>query len=133
MTRHDAPGRAGSVAAPFELAPASSPLSPLLASLAAEPVVVQEQRGYRDTLREICHQPATWQITARDMARLGPQLTAFLADAGFDPQFGARPLKRTIQNLVQNPLARQVLAGEVPDGSTVIVDAGKEGIAFRKK
>ena len=54
-------------------------------------------------------------------------------DAGYDPQYGARPLKRTIQNLVQNPLARQVLAGEVTDGSTVIVDAGKDGIAFRKK
>jgi ATP-dependent Clp protease ATP-binding subunit ClpB len=62
-----------------------------------------------------------------------PKAKALLADTGFDPQFGARPLKRTIQNLVQNPLARQVLAGEVTDGSTVIVDAGKDGITFRKK
>jgi ATP-dependent Clp protease ATP-binding subunit ClpB len=62
-----------------------------------------------------------------------PKAKALLADAGFDPQFGARPLKRTIQNLVQNPLARQVLAGEVTDGSTVTVDAGKDGITFRTK
>jgi ATP-dependent Clp protease ATP-binding subunit ClpB len=62
-----------------------------------------------------------------------PKAKALLADTGFDPQFGARPLKRTIQNLVQNPLARLVLAGEVADGSTVIVDAGKDGIAFRMK
>ncbi len=62
-----------------------------------------------------------------------PKAKAALADAGFDPQFGARPLKRTIQNLVQNPLARQVLAGELTDGSTVIVDAGKDGLTYRKK
>jgi ATP-dependent Clp protease ATP-binding subunit ClpB len=62
-----------------------------------------------------------------------PKAKALLADTGFDPQFGARPLKRTIQNLVQNPLARLVLAGEVTDGSTVVVDAGKDGIIFRKK
>jgi ATP-dependent Clp protease ATP-binding subunit ClpB len=62
-----------------------------------------------------------------------PKAKALLAEVGFDPQFGARPLKRTIQNLVQNPLARQVLAGEVVDGSTVVVDAGKDGITFRKK
>jgi ATP-dependent Clp protease ATP-binding subunit ClpB len=62
-----------------------------------------------------------------------PRAKTLLAEAGFDPQFGARPLKRTIQNMVQNPLARQVLAGEVTDGSTVIIDVGKDGIAFRKK
>jgi ATP-dependent Clp protease ATP-binding subunit ClpB len=62
-----------------------------------------------------------------------PKAKALLAETGFDPQFGARPLKRTIQNLVQNPLARQVLAGDVTDGSTVVVDAGKDGIVFRKK
>jgi ATP-dependent Clp protease ATP-binding subunit ClpB len=62
-----------------------------------------------------------------------PRAKALLAEAGFDPQFGARPLKRTIQNMVQNPLARRVLAGEVADGSTVVVDAGKDGISFRKK
>jgi ATP-dependent Clp protease ATP-binding subunit ClpB len=58
---------------------------------------------------------------------------AVLADAGFDPQYGARPLKRAIQSMVQNPLARQVLAGEVSDGATVVLDAGKDGITFRKK
>jgi len=62
-----------------------------------------------------------------------PKAKALLAETGFDPQFGARPLKRTIQNLVQNPLARLVLAGEIADGSTLVVDAGKDGIAFKKK
>jgi ATP-dependent Clp protease ATP-binding subunit ClpB len=56
---------------------------------------------------------------------------AYLAEVGFDPLYGARPLKRTIQNLVQNPLARKVLAGEIKEGGTVSVDAGKDGLAFR--
>ena len=46
----------------------------------------------------------------------------YLAERGFDPQFGARPLKRTLTSLVQNPLARRLIAGEVADGSTVLVD-----------
>ena len=46
----------------------------------------------------------------------------YLAERGFDPQFGARPLKRTLTSLVQNPLARRLIAGEVADGSTVTVD-----------
>ncbi|MDE0219390.1 MAG: ATP-dependent chaperone ClpB [Spirochaetaceae bacterium] len=46
----------------------------------------------------------------------------YLAERGFDPQFGARPLKRTLTSLVQNPLARSLIAGEVADGSTVRVD-----------
>jgi ATP-dependent Clp protease ATP-binding subunit ClpB len=45
----------------------------------------------------------------------------FLAEEGYDPEFGARPLKRTIQRLVQDPLARMVLAGQVREGDTVLV------------
>jgi len=56
---------------------------------------------------------------------------AYLADAGFDPLYGARPLKRTIQNLVQNPLARRVLAGEIKEGAAVSVDLGRDGLAIK--
>ncbi len=49
----------------------------------------------------------------------GDDALDFLAREGYDPEFGARPLKRTIQRLVQDPLARMVLAGEVADGDTV--------------
>jgi ATP-dependent Clp protease ATP-binding subunit ClpB len=56
---------------------------------------------------------------------------AHLAEVGYDPLYGARPLKRTIQNLVQNPLARQVLAGEIKEGAMVSVDLGKEGLVLR--
>jgi len=62
---------------------------------------------------------------------VGAKAKAHLAEVGFDPLYGARPLKRTIQNLVQNPLARQVLAGEIKEGATVSVDLGKEGLTFK--
>jgi ATP-dependent Clp protease ATP-binding subunit ClpB len=60
-----------------------------------------------------------------------PKAKAYLAEAGFDPLYGARPLKRTIQNLLQNPLARKVLAGEIKEGGTAAVDLGKEGLTIR--
>jgi ATP-dependent Clp protease ATP-binding subunit ClpB len=46
----------------------------------------------------------------------------FLAERGFDPVFGARPLKRTIQRLLQDPLASAILAGDVQDGDNILVD-----------
>jgi ATP-dependent Clp protease ATP-binding subunit ClpB len=62
---------------------------------------------------------------------ISPKAKVYLAEAGFDPLYGARPLKRTIQNLVQNPLARKVLAGEIKEGATAVVDVGKDGLALR--
>jgi ATP-dependent Clp protease ATP-binding subunit ClpB len=52
----------------------------------------------------------------------------WLADEGYDPVFGARPLKRVIQSALQNQLAEMLLAGEVSDGDTVPVTAGSEGL-----
>ncbi|MGI3187361.1 ATP-dependent chaperone ClpB [Nioella aestuarii] len=52
----------------------------------------------------------------------------WLADEGYDPVFGARPLKRVIQNALQNQLAEMILAGEVKDGETVHVSAGADGL-----
>lgn len=52
----------------------------------------------------------------------------WLADEGYDPVFGARPLKRVIQRAVQDPLAEMLLAGDVVDGSTIAVSAGTEGL-----
>jgi len=53
-----------------------------------------------------------------------------LAEAGFDPVYGARPLKRVIQRYLENPLALSVLEGKVGDGSTVKVSAGEDGLAI---
>ncbi len=50
------------------------------------------------------------------------RLKSFLAGIGFDPNFGARPLKRAIQQYVENPLARKILAGEVKEGDRVRLD-----------
>jgi ATP-dependent Clp protease ATP-binding subunit ClpB len=54
-----------------------------------------------------------------------------LARDGFDPDFGARPLKRTIQRLVQDPLARMVLAGEVGQGTLITLDADDDELVLR--
>ena len=52
----------------------------------------------------------------------------WLADEGYDPVYGARPLKRVIQKALQDPLAEGLLAGDILDGSTVVVGAGAEGL-----
>ncbi|QYZ69521.1 ATP-dependent chaperone ClpB [Neotabrizicola shimadae] len=53
---------------------------------------------------------------------------AWLADEGYDPVYGARPLKRVIQRALQDPLAEMLLAGDVMDGSTIHVTVGPEGL-----
>ncbi|WP_037317655.1 ATP-dependent chaperone ClpB [Ruegeria halocynthiae] len=52
----------------------------------------------------------------------------WLANEGYDPVFGARPLKRVIQRALQNPLAEALLAGEIRDGETIPVTSGAEGL-----
>jgi ATP-dependent Clp protease ATP-binding subunit ClpB len=55
---------------------------------------------------------------------------AWLADKGYDPVYGARPLKRVIQRELQNPLAQQILEGRIPDGATVHVGASPLGLTI---
>jgi ATP-dependent Clp protease ATP-binding subunit ClpB len=57
----------------------------------------------------------------------------WLATKGYDPVYGARPLKRVIQKFVQDPLAEQILSGQVPDGSTVTITSGSDRLLFRSK
>ncbi|MEE8202529.1 MAG: ATP-dependent chaperone ClpB, partial [Alphaproteobacteria bacterium] len=57
----------------------------------------------------------------------------WLAQAGYDPVYGARPLKRVIQRVLQNPLATMILEGTVEDGATVKVSAGKGGLVINGK
>ncbi|GAA4172532.1 ATP-dependent chaperone ClpB [Shinella granuli] len=54
----------------------------------------------------------------------------WLAEKGYDPVYGARPLKRAIQKHLQDPLAEKILAGDIPDGSTVKVTAGSDRLLF---
>jgi ATP-dependent Clp protease ATP-binding subunit ClpB len=55
-----------------------------------------------------------------------------LAEAGWDPTYGARPLKRAIQRLVENPLALRLLGGDFAEGDTVRVDLREGELAFEK-
>ncbi|MDQ0563945.1 ATP-dependent Clp protease ATP-binding subunit ClpB [Rhizobium mesoamericanum] len=55
---------------------------------------------------------------------------SWLANKGYDPVYGARPLKRVIQKYVQDPLAEQILSGQVPDGSTVKITSGSDRLLF---
>src|SRR5438105_1792013 len=63
---------------------------------------------------------------------LTPAAKEALGEAGWDPTYGARPLKRAIQRLVENPLALRLLEGDFADGDTVRVDAAGSELAFEK-
>lgn len=60
-----------------------------------------------------------------------PAAETWLADIGFEPEFGARPLKRAIQREVQDPLALKILSGEFREGDAITLDAGPDGLVFR--
>jgi ATP-dependent Clp protease ATP-binding subunit ClpB len=57
----------------------------------------------------------------------------WLADKGYDPAYGARPLKRVIQKSLQDPLAELILSGRVKDGEKVKISATKFGLTFNGK
>ena len=59
-----------------------------------------------------------------------PAARAFLAEAGYDPTYGARPLKRAIQRELLDPLALRLLAGEIRPGETIRVERGPQGLIF---
>ena len=54
----------------------------------------------------------------------------WLAEQGYDPRFGARPIKRTLQHYLVNELSKEILAGRIDRGSVITVDAGKDGLKF---
>ncbi|QXD13763.1 ATP-dependent chaperone ClpB [Rhodocaloribacter litoris] len=86
----------------------------------------------REQIRQIVEiQFARIRALAAQSHRLTLELTDaakdWLADMGFDPVFGARPLKRVLQREVANKLAKEVLAGTIPDGATVRIDRAADG------
>ena len=68
---------------------------------------------------------------------IGLELTdaarAFVAREGYDPTYGARPLRRAIQRSVENPLAKAMLGGEFTRGDTVLIDVRDGALAFEKR
>ena len=66
-------------------------------------------------------------LRERDLdLELAPEARSFLADQGYDPQYGARPLKRALVRYVQDPLARKLLAGDLHPGDTILVGRSQE-------
>jgi len=77
-------------------------------------------------MKEVQARIADRQITVA----LTEQAKSWLAGEGFDPMFGARPLRRTIQREIENPLSKKILLGEFKEGDTVEVDSSPEGLVF---
>jgi ATP-dependent Clp protease ATP-binding subunit ClpC len=64
---------------------------------------------------------------------LSPAARSWLAEEGYDPAFGARPLQRALQKYIESPLSVKILRGEFQQGDTVVVDhLADEGVVFRK-
>jgi ATP-dependent Clp protease ATP-binding subunit ClpB len=57
--------------------------------------------------------------------QIAPEAERLLAEEGYDPTFGARPLRRVIQQRIENPLAQQILSGEFGDGDSIVIDVDK--------
>jgi ATP-dependent Clp protease ATP-binding subunit ClpB len=74
------------------------------------------------------------RLQARDMdIEFTDKALDRLAAAGYDPVYGARPLKRAIQSSIENPLAQEILAGKFGAKDVVVVDVAPDGITFRKR
>jgi len=71
-------------------------------------------------------------INRRMSLELTDKAKEFIADKGFDPAYGARPLKRAIQKYMLDPLARDLLAGRFAEGDIIVADAGTDSLVFNK-
>ena len=78
----------------------------------------------RDVAERLEEQEITFELT--------PEAAAWLAEEGFDPMYGARPLRRAIQRHLENPLSKGILSGEFQAGNHLAVEAAAEGLAVRK-
>jgi ATP-dependent Clp protease ATP-binding subunit ClpB len=85
-------------------------------------------------IAEIQVQYVRSRLQARDMdLELSASALDQLAKAGFDPVYGARPLKRAIQQFIENPLAQEILAGKFAPKDVIVVEAGQNALEFKKK
>jgi ATP-dependent Clp protease ATP-binding subunit ClpB len=75
----------------------------------------------------------TERLKRRDMTlQISDEAKDFLGNVGFDPTFGARPLKRAIQQHLENPLAQSILGGSFQAGDVITVELAEGGLAFGK-
>jgi len=89
------------------------------------------------TLEDVTHivdlqmQEVQTRLAEYDLhVRLTPEAKRWLAEQGYDPQFGARPLRRVIQRHVESPLSVQILRGNFGAGAHILIDVGAEGLEF---
>jgi ATP-dependent Clp protease ATP-binding subunit ClpB len=74
------------------------------------------------------------RLAARDMGlEITERALDKLSQAGFDPVYGARPLKRAIQHSLENPLAQEILAGKFAAGDMIVVDEKDDNFVFTRK
>jgi ATP-dependent Clp protease ATP-binding subunit ClpB len=96
-------------------------------------VILYHQLGRSEigTITEIQLQRVQRLLTDRRLTlEVSPQAKELLADRGYDPQYGARPLKRAIQRMLQDPLAIELLEGRYPEGSKIRVDVDDDGASL---
>ncbi|MCL0063906.1 AAA family ATPase [Dehalococcoidia bacterium] len=79
-------------------------------------------------LKEIQERLAERKITVS----LTPEAKSWLASQGFDPTYGARPLRRALQRFVESPLSKRILQGEFQEGDHILVERGSDGLVFTK-
>jgi ATP-dependent Clp protease ATP-binding subunit ClpB len=73
------------------------------------------------------------RLASRDLElELTPAARDWLAEIGFEPQYGARPMKRALQRQVEDELARRVISGELGPGDQILVDRGNDGLIFTR-
>jgi ATP-dependent Clp protease ATP-binding subunit ClpB len=84
--------------------------------------IAEIQLGY--LRRRLAERDMDIELTTAALDRMG--------EAGFDPVYGARPLKRAIQNQIENPLAQQILRGDFEPGDLIRVDVAGDGLTFGK-
>jgi ATP-dependent Clp protease ATP-binding subunit ClpA len=83
---------------------------------------------------EIRVQAVLKRMHAKDIAiDMKPPVYQYLADKGYDPQFGARPLNRLIQNTILNRVANMIIGGDVKPGDTIVIDFKKDELVYDLK
>ncbi len=94
------------------------------------PLQKDEIRGIADIQMKLLHQRLSEHGMALTMTQAA---VSKLVDIGYDPVYGARPLKRAIQQWIENPLAQDILGGRFLPGETIIADVSETGqLVFRK-
>ena len=112
--------------------PASGTLILEPATLASHQTAIEAASGAMNPLRG--GSQLRKLLADREMKiELDTDARTWLANAGYDPVYGARPLKRVIQKELQNPLANEILAGKIKDGETIQVTAGKDGLTIKAR